>query len=147
MTKIHCTVRNHFFTWKYEVRNSQIQSLKLTPYAVQSTEIERRVRSEMRWRVTHLCSLYSCRNWNHNLYGLSLVLFHLCFTFYNNSQRDFVHRYTYTMQGKKKAFVIFNSKQVKATFTCHLHSRNTINLTSFTKIYSCFPWLTSQEPL
>lgn len=146
MIKIHCTVRNHFFTWKYEGKK---QSNPISEVNTLCSSEYRNWKKGKIWNEvkSHLCSLYSCRNWNHNLYGLSLVLFHLCFTFHNNSQRDFVHRYTYTMQGKKKAFVIFNSKRVKATFTCHLHSRNTINLTSFTKIYSCFPWLTSQEPL
>lgn len=39
------------------------------------------------------------------------------------------------MQGRKKAFIKFSSKQVKAISKSHLHYNNTIDL-AFTKIYT-----------
>lgn len=76
-----------------------------------------------------------------------LWFYFICVLPFTITLKENIHRYTYTMQGKKKAFVKFNSRQVKATSKCHLHSSNTTNLITFTKIYSCFPWLINQEAL
>lgn len=80
-----------YFFQNRKVRNSQIQSPKLIHYTVQSTETER-TRSEDEVTSHTLMLFYFCRYQTHHLYGHSLILFHLSFVFYDNSQTEFVHR-------------------------------------------------------
>lgn len=144
MTGVHDRVKHHLFTSKCEGKKpsnpiSQVNTLY-------SSEYRNWKKSEVwRWGKkshTHaLCILYYQ---NHNLYGHSLILFHLSLPFTITLIQNLSTDKPTPCKAEKTAFIKSSSKQAKTTSTCHFHCSHTINLT-FTKINSWLPWLISQE--